>query len=209
MEHTYSTKFVWHWEKVYEVHASRKSVIRCLWPLIRLLVVFFVLFIRAVVGVVSSVRLPFEKCSWSVFPSRMGFCLPIFISTHKCDCDNDILLFLSFFPFPFISLFARSFTLLLCLVWDLLMNVYLSIKNCFFLWLHLKCLFIQFSRNFVCTLKCIPFIFPFTIFRSYFFLFFTQKNFFFRLQAHLLPGIFIRFAFCVSQEKTRYFYIDI
>lgn len=103
------------WEKVYEKCTHLQKVCHSLFmavnSFVRLLVCFVLLLRfffhhRAILSVVfcerERVRMPWRaysrKCSWSVFPSRMGFCLPIFISTHKCCCDNNIL-FHSFAPF--------------------------------------------------------------------------------------------------------------
>lgn len=84
---------------------------------------------------------------WSVFPSRMGLCLSIFISTHKCDCDDifSVAHFSRFassagstFPLKKNSMAASVYTIskMFVLHFILLLDLFLLLP--FFLFLSLK-----------------------------------------------------------------------
>lgn len=99
------------WEKGLWSARILNSVIRCLWPLIR----SFHSFKRFCPCFVYI--LWYFNILWSVFPSRMGLCLPIFISTHiKCYLQWRRY----FLSFTRISLQYMR---------DLFADVYLSIKK--------------------------------------------------------------------------------
>lgn len=93
-------KFVLRHEKGLWGARISNSVIRCLWPLIHS-------FFWTILSVFC--QSAYFNVVWSVFPSRMGLCLPIFISTHKCYCDHDILAIFRLIQSHFLSLSLSHF----------------------------------------------------------------------------------------------------